>query len=110
MAPPKGMRRTVTMRRADILDSLTDITPEDIAAAQLFPKPVAYLAEHTGRSPRDVHSCLTDLLALGWIRLEHTARGMAYILTHRGWCRVRIEAYHRPRLFPTYVRRRHVRS
>ena len=96
MAPPKGMRRTVTVRRADILDSMT---LEDWTT-------IGDLAEHTGRSKRDIHSCLVDLGRLGWTRLVYIdcEQRHYFELTAEGQTTVYFKATEDPALFPPFHR------
>ena len=92
------MRRRLTVRRADILDSMA------ARAADLHT--IADLATHTGRCPRDILSCLADLGRLGWTRLADTdGHRHIFVLTLEGAAEVRTSAYHRPELFPSYIRR-----
>ena len=92
------MRRRLTVRRADILDSMA------ARAARIHS--IGDLATHTGRCPRDILSCLVDLGRLGWTRLVRTeGKRYLFVLTLDGAAEVRICAYHHPRLFPAYIRR-----
>ena len=103
MGAPRGMRRRVTVRRADILDSM--------AARRGRWHSVGDLARHTGRCRRDVLSCLADLGRLGWTRLaDSNGRRHLFALTAAGAAEVRTGAYHRPELFPSYTRRHRVAS
>jgi len=92
------MRRRLTVRRADILDSM--------AARAADRHTIADLATHTGRCPRDILSCLVDLGRLGWTRLVATTEGRhVFALTRDGAAEVRNGARSRPELFPSYNRR-----
>ena len=95
---PTRMRRRLTVRRADILDSM--------AARSARIHSVNDLATHTGRCPRDILSCLVDLGRLGWTRLVRVeGRRHLFVLTLDGAAEVRVSAYHCPELFPAYIRR-----
>lgn len=92
------MRRRLTVRRADILDSM--------AALRGSVHSIADLSQHTGRCRRDILSCLVDLGRLGWTRLVDTTGGRhLFALTLDGAAEVRTAAYHQPELFPSYIRR-----
>ena len=92
------MRRRLTVRRADILDSM--------AARAADRHTIADLATHTGRCRRDILSCLVDLGRLGWTRLVPTdGPRHVFALTLDGAAEVRTAAYQRPELFPSYTRR-----
>ena len=92
------MRRRLTVRRADILDSM--------AAHWGRLHSLEDLEADTGRCRRDILSCLVDLGRLGWTRLVDTTGGRhVFALPLDGAAEVRSAAYHQPELFPSYIRR-----